>query len=99
MLTQNRLISCPYNIISLYMYICIGVQIYLHLHIYEFLCIGRWGCYSNQGNVSIRSCVRCEAACARGMMLLPRLDRGSLVNAPPRRVGSSLVPFACLLAS
>ena len=36
----------------------------------------------NQEIVSFRSCVRCEAACARGTMLLPRLGGGTSKSPP-----------------
>ena len=53
----------------------------------------------NREIVSFRSCVRCEAACARRTMLLPRLGGGSSQNAPrPPARRRALVPVPCPVA-
>ena len=49
--------------------------------------IGGWGVLSNREIVSFRSCVRCEAVCAREAMLFLSLGFPT-ANSPPGRGGA-----------
>ena len=73
-----------------------GLHIYIYIYIYR-----RLGGVSPTGESFhfVPAYVRCEAACARGTMLLPRLGGGSSGNAPPgRRRASSRVAGALRLS-
>ena len=70
--------------IHIYIFLRIYMCIYIYIHIYKYCCVSNQDiyihimCESNQEIVVFRSCVRCEAACACGTMLLPRLGRKTL---------------------